>query len=95
MLQLGDALLDDGHIDVATRLKETVHQRPTTPSSQSRLAPWLAHDDLGDMAVARYAQERSGDDPAARMNLRMARDAIFRDRPINVFQIKATYWIGR
>ena len=42
-----------------------------------------------------WTQERSGDDPAARMNLRMARDAIFRDRPINVFQIKATYWIGR
>ncbi len=42
-----------------------------------------------------WTQERSGSDPVARMNLDMARDAVLRDRPINVFQIKATYWIGR
>ena len=42
-----------------------------------------------------WTQERSGSDPAAHMNLAMARDAVLRDRPINVFQIKATYWLGR
>ncbi|HET8655659.1 MAG TPA: DUF5916 domain-containing protein [Longimicrobiaceae bacterium] len=42
-----------------------------------------------------WTQERSGSDPAGRFDFSGARTAIFRDRPTNVFQVKATYWIGR
>jgi hypothetical protein len=42
-----------------------------------------------------WTQVRSGSDPAGSFDFYGARNAIFRDRPTNVFQIKATYWIGR
>lgn len=42
-----------------------------------------------------WTQERAGYDPAGNFGFGSARTAIFRDRPTNVFQIKATYWIGR
>ena len=42
-----------------------------------------------------WTQERSGLDPTGNFDFGSARTAIFRDRPTNVFQIKATYWIGR
>jgi hypothetical protein len=42
-----------------------------------------------------WTQERSGFDPVGTFDFASARSAIFRDRPTNVFQIKATYWIGR
>ncbi len=42
-----------------------------------------------------WTQERSGFDSSAHVDLTDARTAVFLDRPTNVFQIKATYWIGR
>ncbi len=42
-----------------------------------------------------WTQQRSGVDPVGDFDFAGARSAIFRDRPTNVFQIKATYWIGR
>jgi hypothetical protein len=42
-----------------------------------------------------WTQERAGEDPAGDFDLGRARRAIFHQRPLNVFQIKATYWFGR
>jgi hypothetical protein len=42
-----------------------------------------------------WTQQRSGYEQAGSFDFDYARTAIFRDRPTNVFQIKATYWIGR
>jgi hypothetical protein len=42
-----------------------------------------------------WTQQRSGFDPAGRFDLRGAGGAIFGEPPLNVFQIKATYWFGR
>ncbi|NNM07352.1 MAG: carbohydrate binding family 9 domain-containing protein [Gemmatimonadetes bacterium] len=42
-----------------------------------------------------WTQERSGFDPDGDFDFSRARRAIFDQRPMNVFQIKATYWIGR
>jgi hypothetical protein len=42
-----------------------------------------------------WTQERSGSDPAGDFTFGSARRQMFRDRPTNVFQVKATYWIGR
>jgi len=42
-----------------------------------------------------WTQERSGFDQFGDFNFGRDRSALFRDRPTNVFQIKATYWIGR
>jgi hypothetical protein len=42
-----------------------------------------------------WTQLRSGYDPVATLDYDRARDAIFGGSPMNVFQIKATYWIGR
>jgi len=42
-----------------------------------------------------WTQERSGSDPVGDFDFNSARTAIFNDHPMNVFQIKATYWIGR
>ena len=42
-----------------------------------------------------WTQQRSGFDPAGDFDFTSARRQIFNDRPANVFQIKATYWIGR
>jgi hypothetical protein len=42
-----------------------------------------------------WTQERSGEDPAGDMAFGSAVRNIGRDRATNVFQIKATYWIGR
>jgi hypothetical protein len=42
-----------------------------------------------------WTQERSGYDPAGDFDLGSAREAIFNQRPLNVFQVKATYWFGR
>jgi len=42
-----------------------------------------------------WTQERAGSDATGDFNFASARGAFFRDRPTNVFQIKATYWIGR
>jgi hypothetical protein len=42
-----------------------------------------------------WTQERAGEDPNGRFDLGAARSVMFRARPTNVFQIKATYWIGR
>ena len=42
-----------------------------------------------------WTQERSGDDPTGEFDFGRARRAIFDQRPMNVFQIKATYWFGR
>ncbi|HEX9109541.1 MAG TPA: DUF5916 domain-containing protein, partial [Longimicrobiales bacterium] len=42
-----------------------------------------------------WTQERFGEDPTGTFQLNSAPRAFFRDRPTNVFQVKATYWIGR
>jgi hypothetical protein len=42
-----------------------------------------------------WTQERSGSDIAGNFDFQSARTAILGDRPTNVFQIKATYWLGR
>ncbi len=42
-----------------------------------------------------WTQERAGEDPNGRFDLGAARSVMFGARPTNVFQIKATYWIGR
>jgi hypothetical protein len=42
-----------------------------------------------------WTQERSGSDASGNFDFSDTRTAFFRDRPTNVFQIKATYWIGR
>ena len=42
-----------------------------------------------------WTQQRAGDDPVGTFDFGRARTAIFRQRPLNVFQVKATYWFGR
>lgn len=42
-----------------------------------------------------WTQERAGEDPVGDFDFGRARRAIFNQRPLNVFQIKATYWFGR
>lgn len=42
-----------------------------------------------------WTQQRSGFDPSGRFDLGTAGTAIFDSAPLNVFQIKATYWFGR
>jgi hypothetical protein len=42
-----------------------------------------------------WTQERSGDAQFGDFNFSRDRSALFRDPATNVFQIKATYWIGR
>jgi hypothetical protein len=42
-----------------------------------------------------WTQQRSGEDPNGEMGFGSAFSQIGRDRATNVFQIKATYWIGR
>jgi hypothetical protein len=42
-----------------------------------------------------WTQQRSGEDPDGDMGFGSALSEIGRDRATNVFQIKATYWIGR
>lgn len=42
-----------------------------------------------------WTQERSGLESLGSFDFQSARTQILRDRPTNVFQIKATYWLGR
>lgn len=42
-----------------------------------------------------WTQQRFGEDPDGEMGFGSALRAIGRNRATNVFQIKATYWIGR
>jgi hypothetical protein len=42
-----------------------------------------------------WTQERAGDDPSGDFDFGRARRFVFNQRPLNVFQIKATYWVGR
>ena len=42
-----------------------------------------------------WTQQRSGTDPFGDFHLDRDYPALFRDRPDNVFLVKATYWIGR
>jgi hypothetical protein len=42
-----------------------------------------------------WTQQRSGENPDGNMGFGSALGEIGRDRATNVFQIKATYWIGR
>ena len=42
-----------------------------------------------------WTQERSGSDAIGTFDFQSARTAILADRPTNVFQVKATYWLGR
>jgi hypothetical protein len=41
-----------------------------------------------------WTQERSGSDSFGDFDFNRDRSALFRDRPINVFQVKASYWLG-
>jgi hypothetical protein len=42
-----------------------------------------------------WTQERDGFDTFGNFDFNRDRSALFRDRPTNVFQVKATYWLGR
>jgi hypothetical protein len=42
-----------------------------------------------------WTQERSGYDAAGKWDFGSASSAMLGDRPTNVFQVKATYWLGR
>jgi hypothetical protein len=42
-----------------------------------------------------WTQVREGSDAFGDFEFSRDRSALFRDRPSNVFQIKATYWLGR
>jgi hypothetical protein len=42
-----------------------------------------------------WTQQRTGADAAGNFDFGSAASAIFRDRPINLFQVKVNYWIGR
>lgn len=42
-----------------------------------------------------WTQTRSGYDPAGTLGYDRAWNAVFDQRPVNVFQVKLTYWIGR
>ncbi len=42
-----------------------------------------------------WTQQRSGYDPAGSFDLGRARSLILDGKPTNVFQVKATYWLGR
>lgn len=42
-----------------------------------------------------WTQQREGSDNYGDFNVSRDRSALFRDRPTNVFQVKATYWMGR
>jgi hypothetical protein len=42
-----------------------------------------------------WTQEREGSDTFGDFEFGRDRSALFRDRPTNIFQIKATYWLGR
>ncbi len=42
-----------------------------------------------------WTQYRSGRDPVGTLDYDRARTTIFDQRPINVFQVKLTYWLGR
>jgi hypothetical protein len=69
--------------------------------------PDFTHHSLRGTAVLRWeyqpgstlyfvwTQQRSGRDPAGTFDFAGARSAIFGNRPTNVFQVKATYWLGR
>ena len=41
-----------------------------------------------------WTQERSGSDAFGDFDFNRDRSALFRDRPVNVFQVKASYWMG-
>jgi hypothetical protein len=42
-----------------------------------------------------WTQQRTGFDAAGTFDFGSAASAIFRDRPVNLFQVKVNYWIGR
>ena len=42
-----------------------------------------------------WTQERNGFDPAGQLDLRAQSGALFRDRPVNIFLVKVSYWLGR
>jgi hypothetical protein len=42
-----------------------------------------------------WTQQRSSHDPGSGFGFDRARNAIFGQRPVNIFQLKLTYWIGR
>jgi hypothetical protein len=42
-----------------------------------------------------WTQQRTGFDAAGDFDFGSAASAIFRDRPVNLFQVKVNYWIGR
>jgi hypothetical protein len=49
----------------------------------------------GSTIFAVWTQQRSGSASYGDFDLARDRAALFRDRPVNVFQLKATYWLGR
>lgn len=42
-----------------------------------------------------WTQQREGFDAFGDFQFGRDRSALFRDRPTNIFQVKATYWLGR
>ncbi len=49
----------------------------------------------GSTLFAVWSQQRSGSASYGTFDFSRDQAALFRDRPVNVFQIKASYWIGR
>ncbi|MEP6733755.1 MAG: DUF5916 domain-containing protein, partial [bacterium] len=41
-----------------------------------------------------WTQERSGSESYGDFDFKRDKSALFRDRPVNVFQVKASYWLG-
>ncbi len=41
-----------------------------------------------------WTQQRSGSEPYGDFDFNRDKSALFRDRPVNVFQVKASYWLG-
>jgi hypothetical protein len=50
---------------------------------------------LGSTVYFVWTQQRTGFDAAGTFDFGSAASAIFRDRPVNLFQVKVNYWIGR
>ncbi|HEY0777421.1 MAG TPA: DUF5916 domain-containing protein, partial [Gemmatirosa sp.] len=49
----------------------------------------------GSTLFAVWTQQRSGSASYGNFDLTRDQAALFRDRPVNVFQLKLTYWLGR
>lgn len=56
------------------------------------MGEWLASSCSTLFVV--WSQQRSGSDAFGDFDFGRERSALLRDRPVNVFQVKASYWLG-